>query len=148
MRYIQLYNSTPLAQSLLDYKGLPYKVVAGECPAFPDHDGPVIQDGDHWIAGTYPLLGYLDRRVIYPAFFPAEQDAYAKASMCFDLFLREYPDPKDWLPIVANCTFVLGRHPCIVDLVLSSVPHSSDIWKDYQSRVHAAHGATILDNAA
>lgn len=148
MRYIQLYNPTPLAEALIEYKGLPYKINKGKCPAFPDHDGPVIHDGNHWIAGTYPILGYLDRRIIYPAFFPVDQEEYAKASMCFDLFLREHPVPKDWLPIVSSCKFVLGRHPCIVDLVLSRTPYKNPIWEAYKKRVLDTHGSLVLENAA
>lgn len=148
MRYIDLYNVTPLAEALLQYKGLPYQIKKGKCPAFPDHDGPVLHDDGKWIAGTYPILGYLDRRIVWPAFFPTDQDEYAKASMVFDLFLREQPDPKDWLPIVANAQFVLGKQPCIVDLVLSRIKHKHSAWAAYQERVNSTYSKLIRDDAA
>ncbi len=148
MRYIELYNSTPLAQALLEYKGLPFKIVGGPCPAFPDTDGPVIHHEEKWIAGTYPILGYLDRRVVWPAFFPTDHDEYAKASMVFDLFLREPPDPKAWLPLVSSNHFVLGKNPCVIDAVLSRLPYKNPAWQNYVYRVSTARANLLMDNAA
>jgi hypothetical protein len=148
MRYIELYNPTPLAETLLKYKGLPYKIVGGPCPAFPDTDGPVLFHENKWIAGTYPILGYLDRRVIWPAFFPTDHDEYAKASMVFDLFLREPPDPKAWLPLVSSNKFVLGKDPCVIDAVLARRPYDTPAWQTYVHRVDAACATQLMDNAA
>jgi glutathione S-transferase len=148
MRYIELYHSTPLAEELLSYKGLPFKIKGGTCPAFPDTDGPVIYHEDKWIAGTYPILGYLDRRFVWPAYFPADHDEYAKASMVFDLFLRERPDPKDWLPLVSSNHFVLGRNPCIIDAVLASIPYDNQVWRSFADRVRTAQSPQLTDNAA
>lgn len=148
MRYIELYNPTPLAETLLQYKGLPYKIVGGPCPAFPDTDGPVLFHENKWIAGTYPILGYLDRRVIWPAFFPTDHDEYAKASMVFDLFLREPPDPKAWLPLVSSSQFVLGKHPCVIDAVLARCSFDNPVWQTYVRRVDAACTNSLMENAA
>lgn len=148
MRYIDLYNATPLSEALLTYKGLPYHKIGGPCPAFPDTDGPVIHHEGKWIAGTYPILGYLDRRVIWPAFFPTDHDEYAKASMVFDLFLREAPDPKAWIPLVTSSKFVLGNQPCVIDAMLARCPYEHPTWQNYIHRVKTASANLLMDNAA
>lgn len=148
MRYIDLYNATSLSEALLTYKGLPYNKISGPCPAFPDTDGPVIHHENKWVAGTYPILGYLDRRIIWPAFFPTDHDEYAKASMVFDLFLREPPDPKAWLPLVTSNQFVLGKNPCIIDAMLAQCPYEHPSWRDYVLRVESIPAKTLTDNAA
>ena len=140
MRSFKLYNSNPLVKALLDYKGVDYSVVKTPCPAFPSSNAPVLYDEGRWIVGLYPILGYLDRRVLLPAFFPTDADDYAKACMAFDHFLQQPPHPSDWLPIVAKSNFVLGDTPCIVDLLLSQQPSNDPLWLKYQDRVREAHG--------
>lgn len=136
MRPIELFNPTPLVRALLDYKGIDYLVSDKRSPAFPNSRAPIIRDDDKWITGTYPIMGYLDRRFYWPSFFPTEAESYAKASMVFDLFLHEPPNPTDWLPIVRH-GFVLGADPCVVDLILAQYTCNRPEWQTYCDRVAA-----------
>ena len=143
MRSFKLYNATNLTQLLLDYKGVDYSIVTKACPAFPDSNSPILYDEGRWIMGLYPILGYLDRRILLPAYFPLDADSYAKACMAFDHFLTRPPTPDDWLPIVAKHPFVLGEEPCVVDLILAQRASNDPVWNKYQSRVKSAHGARL-----
>lgn len=140
MRYIELFNPTNLIKSALEYKGAAYKINSCKCPAFQDAEDPIIFDGGRWIMGVYPIIGWLDRRILWPQFFPDDYDAYAKACMVFDTFLVESPDPEDWMDVIKDVAFVLGKDPCIVDLVLSGQASINPAWVKYQARVREAHG--------
>lgn len=137
MRKIELYNSTPLVEALILYKGIAYQIHEEPCPAFQDARDPIIFDEGRWIMGIHPILGYLDRRVLWPAYFPLDHDEYAKASMVLDMFMRDAPLPEDWLPIISNNGFVLGREPCIVDLILSRIEYDHPSWDSYRTRVRS-----------
>ena len=140
MRKIDLYNPTPFVEALIAYKGIACQIHEEPCPAFQDTSNPIIFDEGRWIMGVHPILGYLDRRVLWPAYFPLDHDEYAKASMVFDMFLREDPSPEDWLPIISGNGFVLGREPCVVDLILSRMEFDHPAWGAYRARVQSIQG--------
>lgn len=139
MRKIEVYNSTALVEALLTYKGISIEVHNETCPAFQDATNPIIFDNGRWIIGVYPILGYLDRRVLWPQFFPESHDEFAKASMVFDHFLKEAPDPSEWLQFVTHNSFVLGKEPCVIDLILSRVDYDHPVWLSYQKKVNAVY---------
>ena len=137
MRPIELYNSTPLAEALIEFKQVPIQKHTKPCPAFPKHQEPIIKDGDRWIVGLYPIIGYLDRRIPWPGFYPFEPEEYAKVAMVLDLFLKTPPTANDWLPIVQHSRFVLGDTSCVVDVILARLESDHPAWVDYVARVRA-----------
>lgn len=137
MRTLDVYHQTPFLKKLLDYKRAAYYEHGDSSPAFPTNTDPVICDEGRWIVGVYPIMGYLDRRVLFPAFFPHDPGAYAKAAMVFDLFLKTTPNPVDWLAVIQHNPFVLGREPCVIDLILADTDYPHPQWIEYQHRVAA-----------
>ena len=140
MRKIEIYNSTALVEALLTYKGVAIEIHPEPCPAFQDATDPIIFDNGRWIIGVNPILGYLDRRILWPQFFPDDHDEFAKASMVFDHFQKEAPDPSEWLQFVGNNAFVLGKEPCVIDLILSRIEFDNPVWRAYQTKVNAVYG--------
>ena len=77
---------------------------------------------------------------VHPEPCPAFQDEFAKASMVFDHFQKEAPDPSEWLQFVGNNAFVLGKEPCVIDLILSRIEFDHPVWRAYQTKVNAVYG--------
>lgn len=136
MRIVDIYNSTPVIEAVITFKGWRFKTHSEKPPAFPYTEAPVMFTEGYWISGVYPIVLYLDRRVPYPPLFPTEHEDCAKAAMIFGELLIHQPQPEDWLPILEDRAFVFGDVPCIVDLLLANTACNDPHWLTYRDRVY------------
>lgn len=139
MRTATVYNATPQIEAAFHFKKWPFDPTTKVSPAFPDTTDPVVQIEGFWLAGWYPILGYLDRRKPLPYLLP-QHDAimHAHACMLLDDLLSGQVDDSILDSLLGISPYVLGQEPCFVDMLVVQRASDSALRTAHADRVKEA----------